>query len=179
MKGLMFTEFIEWVEETWSPDLSDRMLDRCPRLTNGGAYTAVGTYPHEDMLELFGALSAETDQPASDLVKSFGRAAFASLARAHPKTVGTLTSSFQVLSSLEQHIHPEVRKLYPDAEVPNFEAFEQGGILELTYRSSRPFADLAEGLIEGCGTWFEELLHIDRRENLDGSTTFMIRRIDG
>ena len=49
---------------------------------------------------------------------------------------------------MENYIHIEVKKLYPD------EPFEcdasRPGQLVMTYKSSRPFADLAEGLILAC-----------------------------
>jgi hypothetical protein len=37
----------------------------------------------------------------------------------------------------------------------------------MTYRSQRPFADLAQGLIEGCVEHFGEPIDV-QRENLDG-----------
>lgn len=176
MKGMMFSEFIEWVERTWSPDVADAIIDNSEGLSNGGAYTGVGTYPHQEMLTLVGALSAEVGQPAPEIVHAFGRAAFGRLAEAHPGTMIDCKSAFQLLSRLDAHIHPEVRKLYPDAEVPQFEAFEKGDTLELLYRSSRPFADLAAGLIEGCGLWFEQPLQVAREDLDDGATRFVVTR---
>ena len=59
----------------------------------------------------------------------------------------------------------EVRKLYPDAELPSFEYIVHSpGKLEMIYRSNRPFADLAQGLIEGCGERFGETLVIERND---------------
>lgn len=175
MKGMMFTEFIEWVERTWSPDIGDDIIDACS-LESDGAYTSVGTYDHREMLALFGALSTRVDEPANVLVKRFGQDAFAILAKSHPKTLVDVNSAFQLLSRLDDHIHPEVRKLYPDAEVPMFEAEQGEDTLTLVYRSSRPFADLAEGLIQGCGAWFGETLVVERMEQQDGSTAFHVRR---
>ena len=45
MKGIVFTEFLEMVEDKFSADMVDDIIDDCD-LASGGAYTAVGTYPH-------------------------------------------------------------------------------------------------------------------------------------
>lgn len=176
---MMFTEFLEWVERTWSDDVADDILD-ASTLDSNGAYTSVGTYDHREMLTLVGALSARVKEPADVLVKRFGRDAFAILARSHPKTMVDADSAFELLQSLDDHIHPEVRKLYPDAEVPTFDAERTGATLELVYHSSRPFADLAEGLIVGCGEWFNEPLTVQRQDRDDGTTAFLVQRsLDG
>lgn len=178
MKGMMFTEFLEWVERTWSDEVADDVVDACS-LPSQGAYTAVGTYDHAEMLALVTALAGRVDEPVDGLVKRFGRDLFAVLARSHPDTLRDSKSAFELLGRLDDHIHPEVRKLYPDAEVPKFDAELEEGDLRLIYRSSRPFADLAEGLIQGCGVWFDEPLETERTDHEDGSTSFHVRRTDG
>ena len=68
--------------------------------------------------------------------------------------------------------HGEVRKLYPDAELPTFTCdTSTPGRLTMLYRSSRPFADLAEGLIAGCVAHFGEpmLMHRDNIANSHGT----------
>ena len=60
-------------------------------------------------------------------------------------------------------IHIEVRKLYPDAELPTLKASAHGPDgLRLTYRSPRCMADFAEGLIEGAAAHFAQPLAIAR-----------------
>ncbi|MDW1810083.1 heme NO-binding domain-containing protein, partial [Vibrio sp. Vb2362] len=45
MKGIIFTEFMELVEEKFGLDVLDQVLD----LSNDeGVYTAVGSYDHKD-----------------------------------------------------------------------------------------------------------------------------------
>ena len=72
--------------------------------------------------------------------------------------------SFLNLSEvLEDVIHVEVRKLYPDAELPRFatEVFTDNQLI-LVYESSRHFEDLAEGLIHGCIKYFGESISVVR-----------------
>ena len=55
MKGIIFTEFFDLVEKTFGFDVAERLLDECD-LPSGGAYTAVGTYDHSEILTLVGSL---------------------------------------------------------------------------------------------------------------------------
>lgn len=56
MKGLVFTEFLDFVAALRGGDMVDDVIDDC-RLPNGGAYTAVGTYDHAEMQALIAALA--------------------------------------------------------------------------------------------------------------------------
>ena len=68
-----------------------------------------------------------------------------------PEILRWVDSSFDFFERMEDYIHVEVRKLYPEAELPSFGCdTSEPGCLRLTYRSTRPFAALAEGLIRGC-----------------------------
>ncbi len=164
MKGLVFSEFIEFVEDSFSSDIADEMID-ASSLSSLGAYTAVGTYNHGELLALVTTLSRLTDTPIPHLVQTFGRHLFGRLAAGHPDFLKGVDCSFDFLQLIENHIHVEVRKLYPDAELPSFEeARPDPNHLILTYRSQRPFNDLAMGLIEGCVAHFKEQVQITRQE---------------
>ena len=65
----------------------------------------------------------------------------------------------------------EVKKLYPDAELPTFDIEKiSEEELRMVYHSDRRMADFAEGLIQGCGEHFNETLTVTREsENSDGS----------
>jgi hypothetical protein len=63
-----------------------------------------------------------------------------------------------------------VKKLYPDAEFPRFECVQRAaGTLEMTYRSTRPLADVAQGLIRGCIEHFGDRIDV-HREDLPGAS---------
>ena len=55
---------------------------------------------------------------------------------------------------MDDIIHPEVRKVYPDAEVPGFATVAVDGGLRVTYTSRRALCALADGLIVGAASWF-------------------------
>ncbi|WP_127581275.1 heme NO-binding domain-containing protein [Paenibacillus koleovorans] len=166
MKGMVFTTFLEMVEERFSPQMADKIIELA-ELPSGGAYTSLGTYSHEEIISLVVQLSKQTDIPVSDLVRVFGEYMFGQLAAGYPQFVAANKSVYDFLLKVDSYIHVEVRKLYPDAELPGF-SYEtpSPGVMVMTYRSSRPFADLAEGLIVGAIKHFEEDITLER-ENLE------------
>jgi hypothetical protein len=67
-----------------------------------------------------------------------------------------IDSPLALVSSIEDHIHVHVKKLYPDAELPSFKILEKdGNWLKMRYISSRGLYTLAKGLIERAFEYFE------------------------
>jgi hypothetical protein len=171
VKGIVFTEFLDMVEARFTPEVADRMITAAA-VPSGGAYTAIGTYDYHEIIQLVAQLSTLTSIPIPTLVHTFGVHLFGRFVAAYPALFAGVTSAFSFLERIENHIHVEVRKLYPDAELPTFTCDTSvPGRLTMLYRSSRPFADLAEGLIAGCITHFGEpiLMHRDDLANQHGT----------
>lgn len=164
MKGIVFTEFLEMVESRMGLPMVDQIIDAVD-LTNDGAYTSVGTYDHHELIKLTVALSKATDIPVPDLVRLFGEHLFQRFGISHPRFFTGVNSTFDFLKNIENYIHVEVRKLYPDAELPAF-SYENTNPQELVviYRSPRQFGDLAEGLIRGCIAYFKEPIVLTRTD---------------
>ena len=174
MKGIIFTELLEMVEEQFSLDMVDQIIDSC-ELESGGAYTAVGTYSHEELLQLVRELSAESGIPAPALVQAFGERAFGVFASKYSVLFDGIPTAFDFLKRVEDFVHVEVLKLYPDAELPTFEWNQPADdTLVLVYSSARPFADLAVGLINGCAAHFNESLALEREDIDAGSVRFTL-----
>ena len=147
MKGVVFTEFFDMVEASFSPELAERIIDLA-ELPNQGAYTAVGTYDAGEMVRLVGALSQESGTPVPDLLFAFGRYLLNRFAEQHGDYFTSAGSVFRLLEGIEDKIHRDVRKLYPDAELPRFDCHKPSPErLVLDYSSPRGMAKLAEGLI--------------------------------
>jgi hypothetical protein len=166
MKGMMFTEFLEMVEERWSPELVDDLLEQVP-LESGGRYTAVGTYSHHELLALVGALSERVGVPVPELVQDVGRHMFGRFARLYPHFFAGVDDAFEFLARVEGVIHVEVRKLYTDTALPTFDTDRRSDHMTLVYRSERHLADLAHGLIEGCLAHFGQHATIRRAPFVD------------
>lgn len=118
-----------------------------------------------------GPRGGETGIAVPVLVKTFGQHLFGKFVVGYPTFFTGVTSGFDFLRSIERHIHVEVKKLYPDAELPAFE-YESPSAdrLIMTYRSSRGLADFAEGLMIGCFAHFGEKVNL-AREDLSGNGT--------
>lgn len=178
MKGMVFTTFLEMVDEQFSPEVTETIIEAA-ELPSGGAYTAVGTYHHLEMVRLVSELERVTGKTGSELLKAFGEYLFAKLARGYPTFFVDARDAFSFLDGIERTIHTEVRKLYPDAELPSFQcAYPDGDTQCLTYRSARCFGDLAEGMIAGCIQHFGERIAVEREDlTSEGShVQFTLRR---
>jgi hypothetical protein len=168
MKGIVFSEFLEMVEGQMGEEMVDDLIDGCD-LPSGGAYTSLGTYSHEEMVQLVKRLSALNDTPVPELLKVFGSHLLGRFAVLYPRFFLQAGSVFELLERVEDYIHVEVRKLYPDAELPSFQCQRpDAGTLVMIYSSARPFADLAEGLIQGCIKHYGEALEV-ARQDLEGA----------
>ncbi|MFC4304958.1 heme NO-binding domain-containing protein [Cohnella boryungensis] len=171
VKGIVFTNFIEMVEQKFSLEVADGIITDAA-LPSGGSYTTVGTYSHTEMIRLVSELGKRTGVPVSDLIRTFGEYLFEQLVDLFPHFIDTNRSVFDFLPKVDSYIHAEVRKLYPDAELPSF-SYEVSGPdrFVMVYRSARPFADLAEGLINGCIAYYGEPIEMFREELADTDGT--------
>ena len=171
MKGIIFTEFIELVETTFGYSIAAALLDGSD-LPSGGAYTAVGTYDHQEVLTLVGQLQKLTGTPASDLLEAYGLFLFPKLAAQMESMSLKFDGAIDLLCSLETIIHKEVLKLYPDAELPSFNIQNiNSQEIVMEYRSCRPFAHLAKGLINGCAEYYQQTLSVSMK-HLNTETEF-------
>lgn len=168
MKGIVFTEFIELVEDMFSPEIADAIIEESD-LASGGSYTSVLSYDHNEMITLVALLSQKTKIPVKDLLKTYGERLCGRFSVLYPDFFTGASSTLDFLETVENHIHVEVRKLYADAEVPSFQTERKSNkIMHMLYRSTRPFADLAEGLIIGTAHHFGETLELEREDWKDG-----------
>ena len=168
MKGIIFTEFLEMVEDTFSPEMADKIIEASTNLSTDGAYTAVGTYHHSELIELVSHLSNEVDVDIPLLVETFGTFLFGRFVVLYPSFFTEDQTTFGFLDLIENHVHVEVKKLYPDAELPTFDTtLINENQLQMIYQSKRPFAPVAYGLMQGCIAHYKEDISVER-EDLDG-----------
>jgi hypothetical protein len=165
MKGMVFTEFSAMVEEQFGENMMDTIIEQS-ELPSKGIYTAVGTYDHTEILQLVTALSSETNIEVPKLALAFGQHLYTYFHSHYQEFFQMGSTAFEFLQSVEEHIHVEVKKLYPDAELPRFDCrIIDESQFEMVYRSTRPFADVAEGLIRACIHNYNESITV-QRENV-------------
>lgn len=163
MKGVVFTEFLGFVADQFGHDKVDDIII-ASGVPSGGAYTSVGTYDHREMQSLVVALADSSGLTATDLLRQFGHHLCKRFSQSHPSFFSRSPGLFEFLESVQEHIHVEVKKLYPDAELPSLNVNARSdSAMELDYQSCRPLAALAEGLILGAADYFNEPVNVAQR----------------
>lgn len=180
MKGVVFTEFLDMVEDKFGYEVVDEIIESSD-LPHNGAYTSIGTYPHEEIVTLVVNLSKTTKIDVPTLLHTFGFHLFGQFSKGYPSFFEKTTDAFNFLESIEDYIHVEVKKLYPDAELPRFKCKRLGNnVLEMIYHSDRSMSDLALGLIDGCAKHFNEKIEVDREDISEGDgkvVKFIIKKV--
>lgn len=162
MKGVVFTEFVEFVENSFGFDAVDSMIEDSGL---SGVYTQAGNYPFEEMVTLLVALSKEQNVEVNELLEKYGEHLFSRLASIYPN-INKFSSSFDLISHVDNIIHPEVHKLYPDAELPSFQVIiNEPKKLVMEYLSEKSLQHLAKGLILGVAKHYKEDLTINIHED--------------
>lgn len=155
MKGIIFTELLDFVERHAGSTALEEVLEQA-KLESGGAYTTVGNYPHEEAVSIVLTAAEQLGASAPDLMRQFGRELFPHFVTKFPQFFAGISDSRSFLRGIQTHIHDEVMKLYPDSSPPRFTVEEIGESMTLTYSSHRPMAMVALGLIEACIDHFGE-----------------------
>jgi hypothetical protein len=154
IKGIVFSLLQEVVTREYGEDAWDDLLDAAGL---EGVYTSPGSYPDEEFHRLAAAASVALDRPPDDVIRWFGRNALHLLAEAYPQLFTSHASTRPFLLTLNDIIHPEVRKLYPGADVPIFDYDTSSpDVLRLGYRSKRQLCVLGEGLIQGAADYYHQ-----------------------
>ena len=159
MKGVIFSLLEQLIsrdfgEDTWDALLEASQLD--------GVYTSLGSYPDEHLTRLVLAASGALAMPPDDVIVWFGRNALPVFAERYPQLFEPHDSMRSFVLTLNDIIHPEVRKLYPGADVPEFDFEVRDGAVVMGYRSPRRLCSFAEGLLLGAADHYDERLTIDQ-----------------
>ena len=178
MKGIVFTEFLELVEEKFGMEMVDSIIE-ASELESEGVYTAIGTYNFSEMLSLLTNLSERTNISIDDLLLVYGEHFFGVIERSYKGLVDTYKDPIDMLSSIENHIHVEVRKIYPEAELPTFIVEEKSeDLLIMVYKSSRAMYYFGLGLMNRTFKHFNTTAEITLEKLTEDGTEvrFIIRK---
>lgn len=173
MLGIVFTEFMDMVEDRFPPEVHDQLIELAEsEFKSRGIYTGVGNYNHSEMIALVTRLSEESGIAPNVLVQTYGQYLFSRFYVRYPEFFDGIVNSLDFLERIEDHIHKEVKKLYPDANLPTLKSQRvDQDVLIMKYRSSRPFAYLAYGLMTGCVEHFKEPFEITMEDESSGEAT--------
>lgn len=152
MKGIIFNLLEDMVASQGGEAAWDELLDAADL---DGGYSAIGNYPDTELLALVASAAQATGLDPDEIIRSFGRHALTGLAQRYPQFFDAHDHTRPFLLTLNDVIHPEVRKLHPEAEPPVFD-FDTSDPdrLAIGYTSSRRLCVFAEGMIAGAAAHF-------------------------
>ena len=154
MKGIVFTEFLDLVEDKFGLEMVDKIIYQS-NLDSEGVYTAVGTYSFSEMLQLLSNLSRNTGISPDDLLLVYGEHFFSVIETSYSDLLATYNDPIEMLASIENHIHVEVLKIYPDAELPTFIVENKTeNSITMVYKSSRAMHHFGLGLMNKTFEYF-------------------------
>ncbi|MDB2556090.1 heme NO-binding domain-containing protein [Flavobacteriaceae bacterium] len=147
MKGIVFTEFLDLVEEKFGLEMVDAIISQS-KLESKGVYTSIGTYSFSELLQLLQNLQIKTGISIDNLLLIYGEHFFSVIETNYKDLLFSYNDPIEMLASIENHIHVEVRKIYTDAELPTFIIKEKTKkTLILIYKSSRSMHHFGLGLM--------------------------------
>ena len=120
MKGIVFTEFLDLVEDKFGLEMVDKIIEQS-ELQSGGAYTSVGTYDFSEMLQLLKNLSSYTGISIDDLLLVYAEHFFSVLEENYPsffKMYTDLTTLVYILESKYLICCLHFVKYYPSSWYP-------------------------------------------------------------
>jgi hypothetical protein len=156
MKGIIFNLVEEVVSNTYGEETWDALLDAAGL---DGSYTSLGSYADEDLFRLVAAASTALDAPPDQIVRMLGEGAIPLLIERYPFFFEGHDSTPPFLLTLNDIIHPQVLKLYPGSQVPDFDFLydeSEPNCITIGYQSDRQLCALAEGFITGAAKHYGE-----------------------
>lgn len=175
MKGIIFTEFLEMVERDYGFEALNGIIDKS-KLESNGIYSGVGTYDFKELGQLVKQLSLSTGMKENELLKKFGHYVFDTFYKNYGAFFANIEYPFQLLEQVDSHIHRDVKKLYPDAELPRFETKRIGSdTMEMLYSSKRRMEYFALGLMEASFIHFSINFSINMEDKGNDTVLFTIK----
>lgn len=159
MKGLLFTELLEMVEEDFGYKTANAIVLQA-NLSSGGVYTASRSYHRTEMALLFDRLAQQTRLPFEQLAAAFGRRLCRRVLAAYPQHKAYVGRLFLLLGKRNG--------------TPVFEHWPTANGLTVLYNPVAKTACLADGMAKG---YLEQMLDQSRVEEQvlhDGRRKFII-----
>lgn len=164
MQGSIYTTFADMVIEKMGMTVWNELLAIVAPQSQG-VYTKGMYYDDAEIMALVTALSEKTNIDVPTLVKSFGEYLFSNLYQSSPANISHIDNLKDFLLAIDQVIHKEVKRVYPNAYLPSFEYSEaDNGNLIMFYRSKRKLCHLSEGLIASAAKHFKQKITIKHPE---------------
>ena len=160
MKGVVFNLLEEVVrkefgEAEWLRVRQDSDVD--------ASFDSLTTYPDAVLRKLVAAVAKRAQKTPGEALQWFGRYSMPLLATRYAALFDSQNSTRSFILTLNDIIHPEVRRQFPGADVPIFD-FDTSAPDALTvgYQSPRKLCALAHGFIEGAADHYGETVEVEQ-----------------
>lgn len=166
MKGILFREFLDLLEKEFGMETLDSVLTLAgPMLSTNGAYTTVGTYPHQELLSLIEATLSITSANLDNMLNVYAEGLMQSFERSHPSFFSAHKDLVSFLLNVEGQMHAGVRKLYADAKPPTLDVSQiDDSSLKLCYRSLRPLSIVVQPLVRAAAKRYKTGIQLEQVE---------------
>lgn len=180
LKGVVLVKLSEFVEETWGLALWDEILQEA-NLESEGIYTSVGQYDDQEFFALVQLVANKKELTIEQTQKAFGEWLFTELLAIAPPGAHDFVDIFEFLHGVQNIIHVEVKKLYPDVLLPEFDfLFESENTLRFHYKSPRKLCYFCEGIINGLSHHVKQevtVSHVECEHNNDARCVLEVCKI--
>ncbi|WP_233269104.1 heme NO-binding domain-containing protein [Paraglaciecola sp. L1A13] len=164
MKGIIFVKLNQFVDELWGDEFWDELL-QVADLPSNGIYTSVATYDDAELFTLVGLIMEKKSLTAQEAQIAFGQWMFEQLLQAAPPEAHKFTDVFKFLYGVQNVIHVEVKKLNPEAILPEFEFLEETPTtLSFHYISPRKLCYFCEGIVQGLASHTGQQVIVEQTE---------------
>ena len=164
MKGIVFVKFNEFIEEIWGEEFWDELLDEA-KLPSEGAYTTVVTYDDQELFILIGLVADKQNISLKDVLFTFGKWVFKEFYNIAPAGAHDFKDVFEFLYAVQDFIHVDVKKINPDALVPEFKFLSAtDNKLSFHYLSPRKLCFFCEGLLHGLAVHMGQEIKVSQPE---------------
>lgn len=155
MKGMIFNIFEDFICENWSVELYEEIFSRCPLKTKE-PFVGPKTYPDVDFIAILKKTCEILEVDVEEGLRAFGKFAFIKLQQKYPYLINDEAGARNFLLTLDSVIHAEIKKIYPEAELPGFSYQDLSeSQLIMIYKSKKQLCSLVEGLLEGVADYFD------------------------
>lgn len=147
MKGLLFTELLEMIEEEYGYNTANAVVLNA-KLHSKGIYTSAKVYHRNEMAVLFEQLQRQTKLPFETLAKAFGRHLCKRVLISYPQQMPYF---YRIFSSITKK-----------GSLALFENFKDDNrTLTVVYDPAQKLTCVTEGIVQG---YLEHLRHLNRVE---------------
>ena len=177
MKGVIFNLFEEYVAAGYGDVFLEDLYVEASLPDDVPPFIGPLSYPDDIFFDMVVYTAKKKNLNPEKLYFAFGRFSIPLLAKRFPIFFTESSSTMELMEKINDIHHLEVKKLYPDAELPHFK-IEPGDDDSMTvhYSSHRHLCSLAKGLIAGVADHFGESVHTEEKSCMnDGDATCIFK----